>query len=165
LTVDQQYFAVSCYRIVYMQGIDGAGKVPRKWSYRHTSCRSCHYICCTACVLRICAVSQHAGVSVMHSSVICEASFTDLASRAHLVRHNGMSARHYTSCTVSAMVDLVGFMSRVWFLSTCRNAQSRVFTVQSKLPTRPAHQLNDRQLRCRLQLKSTSVTTSVPFRT
>jgi hypothetical protein len=37
-------------------------------------------------------------VSVTHSIVICEASFSELASRTHLVRHNGMPARHQTSC-------------------------------------------------------------------
>jgi hypothetical protein len=107
-----------------MQLIDGAGKVPRTWSYIRTSCTSCHNICCTACVRSTRAVSLHAGVSVLHSSVSYEDSFSDLASRTLLVRHNGMYARHHTSCTVSAMVDLVGFRSRVWHSSTCHNTST-----------------------------------------
>jgi hypothetical protein len=115
-----------CYRIVHMRCIYGAGKVPMKWSYTHTSCTSCRNICYTACVLSICASSVHAGVSVMHSSVICEASFSKLASRTHLVQRNGMSARDHTSCTVSAMVDLVGFRFRAWHLSQGVTIRDRV---------------------------------------
>ncbi len=138
---------ISSYRIVYVDLIDGAGKVPRKWSYVQTSCTYYHNICFTACVLSISAVSQHTDVSVMHSSVIYEASFFELASRAHLVRRNGMSARHHTSCTVSAMVDWVGFRSRIWYLSQrVTNAQSPACTVRSTLLTSPLYQLNDRYL-------------------
>jgi hypothetical protein len=78
-----------------MQVVDCAEKVHRKRSYIHTSCTSCHNICCTACVLSACAVPLHAIVSVMHGSVICEASFSELASRTHLMQRNGMSARHH----------------------------------------------------------------------
>ncbi len=48
---------------------------------------------------------------------LCDASFSELASRTHLERRSGMSARHNTSCTVSAVVGLVRFMSRALRLS------------------------------------------------
>jgi hypothetical protein len=148
-----------------MHPIGGAGKVHRKWSYIHTSCTSCRNICSTARVLRACAVSVCAVASVTHSSVICGANFSELASRTHPVRPNSMSARHHTSCIVSAMVNLVGFRSRVCaFASTCHITQSRVRTVQRTLLTLPASQLNDRHLQGNLQLKLTSVITSVPIR-
>ena len=133
-----------------MQLIDGAGKVPMKWSYTHTSCTSCHNICCTACVLSsIYAASVHAGVSVMHSSVIHEASFSDLASRTHLVQRNAMFVPHHTSCTVSAHGRLGRIqVSCLVFVLTCSNTRSRVWTVQNTLLTAPVFQLNDRYLRC-----------------
>ncbi len=78
-------------------------------------------------MLSICAVSLHAAVSVGHSSVICEAIFSELVSRTHLVRRSGMSAQHHTSRAVSAMVDLVGFKSSVWSLSHRVTILNRAF--------------------------------------
>jgi hypothetical protein len=125
--------------MVYVQHIDAAGKVPRKWSSVHSSCTSCHNICCIACVLSIFAVSVHAGVYVMHSSVIFKASFSELASRTHPMWRNGMSARHHTSCTVSAMVDLVRFMSRALRLSQHGAILNRVFGQNRHTPHSVQH--------------------------
>ncbi len=92
----------------------------------------------------------------MHSRVTCEASFSELASRTRFVRRSHMSALHYTSCTVSAMVDLVGFMSRACHLSQHVALIDRVFVQYKDTP-------HDTSIWAECQASSMQFTTQINF--
>ena len=85
-------------------------QVLRKWSRIHTKCTIYHIPCSTVCLLCMHVVAAGSVAPLHHSSVLSGATFTKIHPNNPMVLCNCATARHQSTLSVFAMLQLVRIM-------------------------------------------------------